>query len=66
MKLNQKCLVSSFAPFHANRIGYFQFFGEGSSKNTIVLADKPYSSSDGGRVMFAVSRENIEVITKEH
>lgn len=62
MKPNQKCIVSSSAPHHANRIGYFQFYGEDSSKGTAVLASQPVNRHNETAVLFAVSVENISAL----
>ena len=59
MKKGQMVKVSSFAPHHANRIGYFQFYGKGPSEGVVVLADKPDKNP---RVLFAVDVRFINFI----
>lgn len=58
MLLNQKVRVSSKHPFHADRIGYFQFYGTGPSEGCIILAEKPNSDP---KTLFVVGPSDIEL-----
>lgn len=66
MKKNQRCIVSENAPHHANRIGFFQFYGEGASAGVAVLATEPVDQRDGARVLFAVASNHIEEDVQAH
>jgi hypothetical protein len=43
---NEKVRVSESAPFHAGRIGYFQFDGQGDSKSVTVLSVQPIQKNN--------------------
>lgn len=57
MKKNQKVVVSADAPFHANRIGYFQFI---SGKDTVVLTENPTKENNTG-TYFAVAAKHADI-----
>lgn len=60
MNKNDKVQVSSIATHHANRIGYFQFEGEGESVGTVVLSEQPVKCCAGNSVLFAVSVNDVK------
>lgn len=52
------------APFHAGRFGVIDFYGEGPSKDTVVLVD-PTKSKTGVQCMFAVHVLDITRMTEQ-
>lgn len=62
MNKNQKCIVSESSPHHANRVGYFQFYGTGSSNGVAVLTEEPVDPETESRTYFAVSVGDIQTI----
>lgn len=62
MNKDQKVQVSSAAPHHSGRIGYFQFFGEGESSKCAVLAVEPSSVEPNPQRLFVVHKEHIQEI----
>jgi hypothetical protein len=60
--------ISNDAPYHAGRVGYFQFlaFGDYGEYNVAVISETQ-SGSINGRVMFAVNVDDvILVIQSQH
>jgi len=66
MEKNQRCVVSAAAPHHANRVGYFQFTGDGPANMWVVLSDKPIEAiapaSADGAIHFVVDMADLQII----
>lgn len=58
MRLNEKVVVAANAKYHADKVGYFQFFGEGPSLGTVVLSTEPVDNFRTA-TLFAVDIKNI-------
>jgi hypothetical protein len=63
MNKNTKCVVKISAPHHAERVGYFQFFGEGESSGTAVFTDAPVNQKKDTTTFFAVKDTDFEVMS---
>lgn len=58
LPVNTRVQVSPDAPFHAGRIGYFQFYGGPNHDVAVCTADQTESGSTTGEY-FAVNPFNI-------
>ncbi len=59
MKKNAQVIVSMKAKYHAGRVGYFVFNGEGPSKGAVVLATKP-----DGNIFFAIDEKDVAEVVE--
>ena len=59
---NQKVVVASNAPFHANRVGFFQFDGDAGIYDLAVLSIRPIDMGDDPSDFFIVNTEDLEMV----
>lgn len=52
-----KVIISKNAPFHAGKVGWVDFYGEGPSSSTVVLRTVP--EPEKAEVLIAVSCKHI-------
>ncbi len=57
---NQRCVVAATAPHHANRVGFFQFFGKGNTAGCAVLTAEPISAFNNTGTYFAVDVADVQ------